>query len=384
MSFQRFFIYALIAIFCQTLAFSAGFFLHTWLAPTSPTFPVLEQAHEILVSNGLKDVPQAPAIEYGMIRGMLEAYDDPYTVFVEPVQHELATNTLQGSFGGIGIQVERDEHGHILLFPIPVGAADRAGILQGDRLLAVDEFSVSPETSIDAVQAAIRGPEGTNVTLKIARATQFDPLEFTIRRESIPLPSVTWRLYPDEPQLGVIKVNIVANSTPDEIQKAAKDLQTQGATHFVLDLRNNGGGLLQTGIEIARLFLREGVIVQQQYRGQKVETLRIESPGPLANLPLVILVNHGTASAAEIIAGALQAQNRAILVGAPTFGKDTIQFVFDLQDGSSLHVTAGQWWIPDLDPPLPGNGLQPDVSLPADTSGSDAAITAAIQELFNR
>lgn len=384
MSLKRIFIYSLIAIFWQTLAFSGGFFLHSWLSPTSPTFPVLEEAYDILVDNALREIPQPPTLEYGMIRGMLQAYDDPHTVFVEPVQHELATNTLQGSFGGIGIQVERNEQGQVMLFPIPGGAADRAGIQEGDRLLAVDEFTVNPETPIDAIQAALRGPEGANVSLKISRAPQFDPMEFTIRRETIPLPSVTWHLYPDLPQLGVIKINIIASSTPSEIQKAAEDLQTRGATHFIIDLRNNGGGLLQVGVETARLFLHEGVIIQQQYRSRKVETFLVESPGPLVDLPLVILVNQGTASAAEIIAGVLQAHNRAILVGAPTFGKDTIQFVYDLQDGSSLHVTAGRWWIPELDPPLPGNGLQPDVRLPANASDSDPAITAAIQELFNR
>ncbi len=149
-----------------------------------------------------------------------------------------------------------------------------------------------------------------------------------------------------------------------------EDLQQRGATAFVLDLRDNPGGLLDAGVDIARLFLKEGSVMQQQYRGQEVKTFEVEKPGPLADLPLAVLINHGSASAAEIAAGALQAHRRATLIGEPSYGKDSIQLVFTLQDGSSLHVTSAQWWIPGLQKPVGEQGLQPDILIdPAGSAG---------------
>jgi carboxyl-terminal processing protease len=168
------------------------------------------------------------------------------------------------------------------------------------------------------------------------------------------------------------------------VLKAAQDLQGRGAAALVLDLRDNFGGLLTAGVDTARLFLRQGTVIEQQYKGKAVETFRVEKPGPLAEIPLAILINQHTASAAEIIAGALQAQGRARLVGAPSYGKDTIQLVFNLKDDSSLHVTSARWWIPDLAAPLGGNGLQPDVLVESgpEADKPDAVLQAAMELLF--
>lgn len=382
MSFKRGFFFSLIAMVCTTLAFVAGFYVHEVQNPGLEDFPILNQAHQILLDHALKDPSSNRGLEYGMIRGMLQAYDDPYTIFVEPVQHELETNSLEGKFGGIGVQLYRDQDGNVILFPFPDSPAFQAGIREGDQLLEVDDLKISTDVSIESIQAAIRGPEGQRVRLLIAHLPDSTPVELIIMRKSIPLPSVTWHLDPDNPNLGVIQVNAIAASTPDEIQDAVKDLQNRGGTHFILDLRDNGGGLLSTGIDTARLFLQEGVIIQQQYRNRGVETFRVQDPGPFADVPLVILVNQSTASAAEIIAGALQSHQRAVLVGSPTFGKDTVQLVFDLEDGSSLHVTAGRWWIPELPVSELQNGLQPDVVLLAEDENPNAALAAASQILF--
>jgi carboxyl-terminal processing protease len=382
MSFRRGFLFSLISVFCITLAFFAGYFVHDRLNPNLDKFPILDQAYKILINHSLIDPPVPPTLEYGMIRGMVEAFGDPYTLFVEPVQHELETNSLEGRFGGIGVQITRDADGNVILLPFPESPASKAGVLEGDRLIAVDGLTITPETPTEDIQAAIRGPEGKRVQLTVTRAPDFDPIQMTIEREMIPLPSVTWHLDLEKPQLGIIKINAIAASTPDEIQSAVADLERRGATHFVLDLRDNGGGLLTTGIDTARLFLTEGVILQQQYRGQGIETFKVDKPGPLANIPLAVLVNHGTASAAEIIAGSLQANQRAPLVGSDTFGKDTIQLVFDLDDGSSLHVTAGKWWIPDAQEALVGNGLHPDVSIATDESDPNSVLRAASQYLL--
>jgi carboxyl-terminal processing protease len=234
------------------------------------------------------------------------------------------------------------------------------------------------------VQSAIRGPSGQSVRLTIGRPPDYTPQQITIRRAQIPEPSVTWHLEPLDPRLGVIAVNLIASSTHDEIQRAVQDLQARHAAYFVLDLRNNPGGLLSAGVDIARLFLKDGLIMQQQYKGKSVETFRADTPGPLDSIPLVVLVNHNSASAAEIIAGALKVNQRARLIGEPTFGKDTVQLVFDLQDGSSLHVTSAHWWIPGLDPPLGGNGLQPDIPIDSESGNAapDPYILAAIKAFF--
>jgi carboxyl-terminal processing protease len=305
-------------------------------------------------------------------------------VFIEPAQHELESESLQGKFGGIGVDLVLDAQGSVVLVPYPDSPAAKAGILEGDRLLSVQELVIDAKTSLDDIKAEIRGPEGKSVHLLVARPPNFGKYEFDIVRETILIPSTTRYIDPSEARLGVIKVNIIAASTPDEIENAVYDLQSRGATHFVLDLRDNGGGLLTTGVDTARLFLSDGVIIKQQYRGKGEETYRVEKPGPLVDIPLVVLVNHSTASAAEIIAGSLQAHKRAALIGEPTYGKNSIQLVFDLKDGSSLHVTSAHWWIPGFATPTDNVGLQPDIRLSRDGAAGDQAIIAAIQFLFHR
>lgn len=363
------------------LGFIMGFITHTQLSKTDGSFSILTQAYNILRDQGLKDTPPHPALEYGMIKGMLQAYGDPYTRFVEPIQHELETDDLEGAFGGIGVRMERDIEGHVTLHPFPDSPAAESGILDGDRLLAVDNLTITPEISMETLQAALRGPEGEHVRVTIGHFPAFFPIEIDIKRVRISLPSVTWHLDPGEPRLGVIEINLIAESTPGEVQRAFEDLKTRKAEVFVIDLRDNYGGLLTAGVDTARLFLSNGTVIEQQYRGKDVETYKVERPGSLVDLPVAILINQNTASAAEIIAGALQFNERAKLIGSPTYGKDTIQLVFDLQDGSSLHVTAARWWIPTTTP-LGGYGLQPDISIPTDGSNTNASIQSAIQMLL--
>jgi len=234
------------------------------------------------------------------------------------------------------------------------------------------------------VQAAIRGPIGESVRLTILRPPKYSVITYEITRSTIQLPSVTWRADISEPRLGVLTVNIIATSTADEIQEAIQDLKNRGVSRFVLDLRENRGGLLNAGIDIARLFLKDGTIIQQKYRDKPVQTYRINQPGSLKDIPLAVLINSSTASAAEIIAGTLQVHNRAPLIGTNTFGKDTVQLVFSLEDGSSINVTAARWWIPGSDITIGDNGLIPDIPISDESKSPDPYIEAAIQVLFNQ
>jgi len=374
----------LLALVFITVGFIAGYFIREYVTNKSRSFLILNEAYDILLDQGLESIPEGSSLEYGMIRGMLQAYGDPYTIFVEPVQHELESNTLQGKFGGIGVNLDRDTEGFVVLYPFPTSPAREAGIQDGDRLLKINDIPIIPETSIDIVLAELRGKVNERVRLIIARRPDFNPIDVTIKREEIPIPSVSWHLDISEPRLGVVAVNVISASTPDEIEIAFEDLRNQGAQAFVLDLRNNSGGLLKSGVDIARLFLEDGVILQQQYRDMDIETFQVMKPGSLSSLPLVVLVNENTASASEIVAGALKANGRALLIGAPTFGKDSIQLVYDLDDGSSLHVTAARWWIPGLETTIQETGIIPDINISPATmpSAPDPIITEAIRILF--
>jgi carboxyl-terminal processing protease len=372
-------LFSIAVLFALLLAFLSGYFFHTYFSKHDSNFPILVQAYQIFQNHAFFKTPESNQLEYGMIRGMLQASGDPYAVFLEPVQQELSTNSLEGSFGGIGVEIDRSQEGFFVLIPFPNGPAEMSGVLAGDRLLKVDDLVVDQETSLETVQAALRGPEGEYVQVVIGRAPTYTPLLFRIRRDAIQLPSTIQYLAPNHPQIGVLQVNLIANSTPDEILEAVSELKSRGVSRFILDLRDNGGGLLEAGIDTARLFLDSGIVMQQQHRGQALQSYPVEEPGPLADLPLVVLINQNTASAAEIVAGAIKAQKRAELIGTPTFGKDTIQLVFDLSDRSSIRVTAAQWWVPGLDPPIGNNGIQPDTLINPDASEGDPALQAAIE-----
>ena len=384
MSRIRYLLITLLVAIGFVSAFLSGCLLKAYFDSRSNEFPVLSQAYDILLNHAYLNLPESKSLEYGMIRGMLQSSGDPYATFQEPAQHELESNNLQGSFGGIGVELTRNQNGEILIFPIIGSPAHEAGILDGDRLISVDDLNITPETPLDEINATIRGPVGDFIKVSVIRDPDETQLEFRISRSQIHIPSVTWHIAPDNPTIGIINVNIIAESTSEEIQKAVKEMQGKGSDQFILDLRDNGGGLLTAGVDIAKLFLEDGIILQQQYRGEDIDTFAVNSPGQLVDLPLILLVNHNTASAAEIVAGALQVFDRALLVGESTFGKDSIQLIFDLQDDSSLHVTAAKWWIPGLSPALSDHGLKPDIAIIPDDSGEDLVMKAAIQSLLDR
>ncbi len=363
-------------------AFVAGFIIHGWIYPPEIDLQILSEAQSALHEYAYDSLPEKPALEYGMIYGMVQAYNEPYTVFVEPPQHELETDILEGRYGGIGATLGRDDDNYIVLYPFADSPAFEAGILDGDRLVAVDGNPISNESDFATAIANIRGPEGEKVNVTIQRPPDYTTYEFSIRRKDIPIPSVTWHLADKESRLGLIEVNVIGTSTQNEIINAVDDLQSQGATHFALDLRGNGGGYLDAGIEIAGLFLADGLIIEQQYRGEHAELIKVNKPGELANIPLVVLVDHYTASAAEIIAGAIQNNGQAILIGSPTFGKNSIQVVVDLSDGSSLHVTTAKWWFPGMEFPQDGRGLFPEIEIPLDTDDPNIDIDLVIEYFF--
>ena len=371
----------LLVLFIAVIAFFAGRLSITWLPGTAGRFALLNQVYNLLEQQGLPPMPEHTLLEYGAVNGLVQAYNDPYTVFVEPPQAEIQANLLAGSYGGIGARLERDAQNRVLLYPYPDSPAALAGINDADQLIAVDGLVISVETGLDEIIAAIRGPVGESIEVTIARHsdyTQFDALQ--IERAEVALPSTTYNLLPDIPSIGIIHLSVIAETTPDELRQAVAALSSQGAQGFILDLRNNGGGLVESGVSTVRLFAVEGAVFEQDYKNRNPETTVIHNRGEFSDLDLVILVNQNTASAAEIIAGALQSQKQAMIVGTTTYGKNSIQLVFSLSDGSSLHVTAAQWSIPGLSGFGNGTGLKPDIVLAVDAPDAEY-IQAAVNAL---
>lgn len=376
---------------CLGGVFLAGYYARAWSEaypalrwplpglPPSTGFPLLEEARALIEQHFDGAEPDAKQLEYGVVRGYVSALGDPYTVFIEPQAAELETNSLAGEYGGIGVELSVDAAGAIVLKPFLDSPAEAAGVLAGDLLTAVDDQPVPAGTPLDTVTALVRGPVGTSVHLTVRRGAE--ELSFTIARQPIALPSVTWRMVDDQADLGLIALSRFSERTARELERAAGELAAQGARRYILDLRNNGGGLLDAAVTVAGQFLEGGVVLVETSRegGEKTYTAPA-APGPLSAAPLAVLVNGNTASAAEILAGALLDRGRAPLIGQPTFGKGSVQYVFALSDGSSLHVTANRWFTPARRQ-LDRVGLPPTILVTPALDGADAELAQAVQYL---
>lgn len=351
------------------LSVAVGFFAHSTFLRYRGEFGLVRQAKDILQENTVSDIPDETFLQYGMIRGLLNTLDDPYTYFVEPAEHEVHADELAGRFGGVGIELARDTDNNWRIYPLPDSPAVAVGIQSGDVLLMVDDLKINADTLEIELLSALRGEIDDPVSLTVLRAGK--RITYSIKREAIDLPSVTWYLLPEKPQFGMIQINRIAETTAEEIKTGVETLQQEGAQAFLLDLRNNGGGLVDAGVEISRLFLTKGDILHKTLKHEEVTVSAAEEAGSLCNTTIVVLINGNTASSAEIVAGALQNLQRANLIGSPSFGKTSIQFVFDLRDGSSIHVTSGFWSIPGQEFPL-----QPDVLIGEDQTEAEILQTA--------
>ena len=325
---------------------------------------------------------------YGAVKGMVDAVGDPYTVYQTPSQREISDTDLRGSFDGIGIQVDMKDNRLTVVAPIEGSPAEAAGFRPGDIVLEVDGKSLSGKTLNDTV-GLIRGPRGTSVTLTVLRQGTNDPIEITVVRAEIKLKSVRVRMLDD--QVGYLRISSFSASTGTEMANGVKNLVDQQARGIIVDLRNNPGGYLQTSVEATAQFMDPGSVVLLQKSGNgDVKTYRTEGGGTATQQPLVVLINKGSASASEIMAGALRDNRRAFLVGEKSFGKGTVQNVHELSDKSGLRVTTAQWLTP-AEKPIQGVGLLPDqvVELPPTstisseaTRADDAQLDAAVRHLL--
>ncbi|MBD2137906.1 PDZ domain-containing protein [Anabaena sp. FACHB-1237] len=332
---------------------------------------------------------------YLAITEMLKSLNDPFTRFLEPEKYRSLQVNTSGELTGIGLQILLNpESGNLeVITPIANSPAEKAGLLPHDRILEIEGVSTKNLT-LDEAAYKMRGQIGTVVTLLIARdglENQEIIKEVTLVRDKIELNPVIseLRLSPEGSLLGYLRLSQFNANATSEIAHAISKLEQQGATEYILDLRNNPGGLLQAGVEIAKLWLNSGTVVYTVNR-QGIQG-SYEAYGPaLTNDPLIILVNQGTASASEILAGALQDNHRALLVGETTFGKGLIQSLFELSDGSGLAVTIAKYETPNHRD-INKLGIKPDqlVSQPSITreqigTDTDIQYQAAIKILDNR
>jgi carboxyl-terminal processing protease len=285
---------------------------------------------------------------YKAIQQMLAGLDDPFTRLLRPEQYRSLQVNTSGELTGVGLQIALDpKTGKLeVVAPIAGSPADKAGIRPRDRILKIDGISTT-ELTLDEAAARMRGPIGSHVSLVVEHEGE-DSKEIQLQRDRIALNPVIAELHsdPEGVPIGYIRLTQFNAYAPAELAHAIAQLEKQGADAYILDLRNNPGGLLQAGIEIARLWLDTGTIVYTANR-QGIQG-SFDAFGPaLTHDPLVVLVNQGTASASEILAGALQDNGRAKLVGETTFGKGLIQSLFDLSDGSGLAVTVAKYETPN-------------------------------------
>ena len=369
-------------LFVAVCFFLSGYLVHDIAARFDDDFGLLTQAQGYLAYNYLYELPDNLLLQRGMIEGMISSLNDPYTVYNTPDQHEINVDTFEGQFGGIGTRLVQDENEAYVLFPFPDGPAYSAGIRAGDILLSIDGVDLAADATMNAITALLRGEEGTNVAVRVHRPTQEGSrLDFAIQRASIQVPTVHAYLHPRDPSIGVVEIYLIGQQTPDEINRAFITLTDTGAERLILDLRGNGGGLLEESISIADYFLESGLIVSERYRDQDTREF-YAAPGDAGEtLALVVVVDNRSASGAELIAAALQQNHRAIIVGDTTFGKGTVQSIYELQDGSSIHITTAQWLTPS-GAMLDGTGITPDVLVDTAIPGDDPAIITALHLLL--
>ena len=325
---------------------------------------------------------------YTAISGMLKTLDDPFTRFLDQEQYRSLQVNTSGELTGVGLQIALNpETGKLeVMAPIAGSPAEKAGIKSRDRILKIEGFSTEKLT-LDEAAARMRGPIGSTVTLVIERESEGEK-EIQLTRDRIALNPVVAELHssPEKMPIGYIRLTQFNANAPMELAHAISSLEKKGAAAYILDLRNNPGGLLQAGIEIARLWLKSGTIVYTVNR-YGIQGSFEASGSALTDDPLVILVNQGTASASEILAGALQDNSRAQLVGETTFGKGLIQSLFELSDGSGLAVTIAKYETPNHRD-INKLGIQPDKVISSDLrtreqigTEADAQYQAAVELL---
>jgi len=318
----------------------------------------------------------------GAIRGMMDALGDQQTFYMEPETYESETSSLQGQYEGIGAYVDTDGDYLTIVSPIEGSPAEQAGLQPNDKVIAIDGEDM---TGVAPEQARLKvlGPEGTQVTLTIAREGEPEPLEFIITRAKIVIRSAEGKMLENE--IAYIDINTFGDNTTRELRDTLDELLKQNPKGIIIDLRNNPGGYLTTAVEVTSEFVDEGVVLYEQYGDGRRDTHRVLGNGQATDIPIVVLINEGSASASEILAGALQDYGRAKLVGVKSYGKGSVQNWVPLSnDQGAARVTIAKWLTPK-ERAIDHVGLMPDVWVEITAEDfeaeQDPQLDAAVQTL---
>ncbi len=355
-------------------SFVAGNFTGFWAQPvlaqrSTPTeFAIFWEAWDLVVDQFVdRDRVDFTAMTYGAIQGMLDALgDENHTVFFSPDEAEQQASALEGSFEGIGAYVGQEEGQFIIIAPIRGSPADAAGIVAGDVVLEVNGTEVTGMAEWEVI-ALIRGPAGSTVNVTVLHPDAEEPVELAIERGWIDIESVLWARIPGTSYVH-LQITQFASDTSRELRSALEAIDREASSGrpvagIMLDLRNNPGGYLQEALRVANQFMDEGdIILHEKDADGKIVTYRVEGRGMAREIPIVVLINQGSASAAEIVSGALQENDRAKLVGMPTVGTGTVLRPYTLSDGSVLRLGVTNWLTPDYEL-IKGQGIQPDVTV---------------------
>ncbi len=320
----------------------------------------------------------------GAIKGLVQSYGDPYTVFFPPVDAAEFDSNIAGNFGGVGMEVAIRNQVVTIIAPLPGTPAEKAGLLPADIIIKIDGESTEGMSLSEAVKR-IRGEKGTDVVLTIYREGAFEPLEISVTRDTITIPTVKTEVRDGIFIISLYSFNALAE---DAFKEALQEYKKSGTTKMILDLRGNPGGFLQSAVAIGSYFVPAGkIIVRENFGDERPEELYRSQGKTLGkNAPgeMVVLINGGSASAAEILAGALSEHNIATLIGETTFGKGSVQELVSLPDGSSLKVTIARWFTPD-GTSISIKGLDPDIVVKRTAeqimADEDPQMDAAIQWL---
>ena len=319
---------------------------------------------------------------YGAVRGILQAWGDPYTRFLDPAQLKEEEIEVQGEYGGLGIYIAQKDGKTLVVSPIEGTPADRAGLKPNDEIVKIGE-EVILGWDQDRVVKTLRGPAGSSVTIWVRREKEDRLLKFDLKRENIALKTVKLEKLNDG--VAYLRLSVFNEKTAEEMKKALAQANAMKAKGIVLDLRNNPGGLLNAATEIVDMFVDDGIIVGMKGRFDRANEVIYATKGTQTRLPMVVLVNEGSASASEIVSGALKDLKRARVVGKKTFGKGSVQTLFHLSDGSAMFITIARYYTPS-GLVIDHVGLKPDLVVegePQKDHKKDVQLQKALQELKN-
>ncbi|MBI3162876.1 MAG: S41 family peptidase [Chloroflexi bacterium] len=339
-----------------------------------------------LVHNNFVDQPvDDVALMRGAISGMMEALGDKHSTYMDPDNYEQATSSLEGEYEGIGAYVDTSTDYLTITSPMPGSPAERAGLLSGDQVVAIDGEDMTGVPA-EVARTKVIGPAGTTVHLTIFREGDENLLEFDIVREKITIKSASGKML--ENDIAYVQVTTFGAKTTSELLATLEELMAQNPKGIILDLRNNGGGYLQTSVEVVSQFVGDGVVLYEQYGDGSRKTYDVISGGLATDtdIPMVVLINEGSASASEIVAGALQDHERAKLVGMISYGKGSVQNWIPLSnENGAVRITIARWLTP-LEHTIHEIGLTPDVVVPMTDEDRkekrDPQLDAAIETLL--